>query len=239
MSSATHHAFVKDSWQTPRNRRKLAYMALEKQEIAERIRELRHNKGNPPQTRVAKALGVSERTYQTWEQAEAKPGYDNLEALARFFRVSEEYILTGNASARPEDPVVVSETVESVRDYFDGRVDEMLTAIQNNRLELEQQNEFRGKVDRIISEVRRNRLEINKQNELLAEQSELLAQQRGLLAEMRDESARMREALRLLPAVQRLLEAEVATTGRPPAELPAPAVEEAPDVEEDRPRRAN
>lgn len=102
MSSATHAFLAKDAWQSPRNAHTLrAYMALRNQEVASRIRELRKLRGNPPQERVAEALGVGDRTYQTWESGEAKPSYRNLEKLAAFYGVTEGFILEGLEDATP------------------------------------------------------------------------------------------------------------------------------------------
>jgi transcriptional regulator with XRE-family HTH domain len=67
-------------------------MALRNQEIGARLRELR---GQKPQTTVADELGVSERAYQGWEGGEAKPSYRNLQRLAAYFNVGEDFILTG------------------------------------------------------------------------------------------------------------------------------------------------
>lgn len=93
MQSATQAPFRKDSWQSPRNARTLrAFMALRNQEIGQRLRELR---GQKPQTTVADELGVAERTYQNWEAGDAKPSYRNLQRIAAYFGVGEDYILTG------------------------------------------------------------------------------------------------------------------------------------------------
>jgi transcriptional regulator with XRE-family HTH domain len=128
MSSATQEVFAKDAWQSPRNARTLrAYMALRNQEIASRVRELRKLKGNPPQERVAEALGVGDRTYQTWESGEAKPSYRNLQKLAEYFGVSESYILEGldDRSVRG-----VPEQLEGVSAQFSVRVDQVEAALE-------------------------------------------------------------------------------------------------------------
>lgn len=67
-------------------------MALQNQEIGARLRELR---GQKPQTVVADELGVAERTYQNWEGGDAKPSYRNLQRLADYFGVGEDFILAG------------------------------------------------------------------------------------------------------------------------------------------------
>ena len=102
MSNATQGAFAKDSWQTPRNARTLrAFMALQNQEIGARLRELRRGR---PQTAVAEALEVSERAYQNWEAGDAKPSYRNLQRLAAYYGVGEDFILTGTPGGPPETP---------------------------------------------------------------------------------------------------------------------------------------
>jgi transcriptional regulator with XRE-family HTH domain len=110
MTTATQDGYAKDSWQTPRNARTLrAYMALRNQEIGGRLRELR---GEKPQTAVADELGVAERTYQGWEAGETKPSYRNLQRLADYYRVREEFILTGTSdtpSPFPADPETADE----------------------------------------------------------------------------------------------------------------------------------
>lgn len=73
-------------------------MALRNQEIGARLRELR---GEKPQTTVAEELGVGERTYQTWEAGDAKPSYRNLQRLATYFDVGEDFILSGASRAVP------------------------------------------------------------------------------------------------------------------------------------------
>lgn len=73
-------------------------MALRNQEIGARLRELR---GEKPQTTVAEELGVGERTYQTWEAGDAKPSYRNLQRLAVYFDVGEDFILSGAPAAAP------------------------------------------------------------------------------------------------------------------------------------------
>lgn len=64
------------------------------QERGERLQELRRGKGNPPQPLVAAAVGVSLRTYQSWE-AGGGIRFDNREALAKYFGVSISYIVGG------------------------------------------------------------------------------------------------------------------------------------------------
>lgn len=150
MSSATHAGFANDSWQTPRNARTFrAYMALQNQEIAGRIRELR---GGRPQTVVADEIGVAERTYQNWEAGDAKPSYRSLQKLAAFYGVGEEFILTGaERTARDDDAL--------------GTPD-LLGATQLDRIETKL--EHASKRDGLFQEL------VHRQNELLGRQSEIL-----------------------------------------------------------------
>lgn len=121
MSDAAQGAFAKDSWQTPRNARTLrAYMALQNQEIGARLRELRRGR---PQTAIAEALEVSERAYQNWEAGDAKPSYRNLQRLAEFYGVGEDYILTG--SNPTETPDLMDGALAG-----DGTIREQLAEIQ-------------------------------------------------------------------------------------------------------------
>ena len=71
-------------------------MALRNQEIGARLRELR---GSKPQTTVADEIGVAERTYQNWEAGTAKPSYRNLQSIATYYGVGEDYILAGSERA--------------------------------------------------------------------------------------------------------------------------------------------
>src|SRR3954469_24020612 len=131
MQSSTQAGFAKDSWQTPRNARSLrAFMALRNQEIAARLRELR---GKKPQTTVADELGVAERTYQNWEAGEAKPSYRNLQRLAEYFGVREDYILAG-ASEHAPSPFAGQDAIAD-------RLDAIERALADARAEREQHAE--------------------------------------------------------------------------------------------------
>ena len=169
MSSATPNGFVKDAWQTPRNARTLrAFMALQNQEIAERLKELRKAHGNPPQTDVAEAIGAGERTVQTWEQGEAKPSYRFLQKLAAYYGVGEDYILTGQSKVETPNPFKLSEQIDGVNTEFREDVDQIkaeLQAIRQQRITLTD--------------------EIAAQNKLLADQAKLLADIRGLVEVLR------------------------------------------------------
>jgi transcriptional regulator with XRE-family HTH domain len=132
MSTATQQPFAKDSWQTPRNARTLrAYMALRNQEIGARLRDLR---GSRPQTLIASELGVAERTYQNWEAGDAKPSWRNLQKAASYYKVTEEFILTGATGGRElPSEAAAAEQVEDVAIEFRERVN--ATHSQLDRIE--------------------------------------------------------------------------------------------------------
>lgn len=99
-------------------------MALQNQEIGARLRELRRGR---PQTAVADALEVSERAYQNWEAGDAKPSYRNLQRLAEYYGVGEEYILTGTPGGPPETPDLSrNATGDSQMDRIERKLDEVL-----------------------------------------------------------------------------------------------------------------
>lgn len=124
---------MQDSWQTPRNARTLAaYMALKNREIGERIVALRKSRGNPPQEIVAQRLAVANRSYQSWEAGDTKPSWRNLSKLAKFYGVTEEFILLGDeleksAPTRNGDGQL-AEVLELLR-----RLDERLTVAEQDR----------------------------------------------------------------------------------------------------------
>lgn len=180
-------------------------MALRNQEIAQRIKELREGRGMPPQPVVAAAVGVSLRTYQNWEGGDAKPEYRNLERLAEFYGVSEEFILTGSENSRPESPVVVSETVEGGFEEFRAYVDELKEGLAT----------IDQRLDDAESDRERMRQLIDQQNNNLLEQTVLLRELRAVVQAL----PAMREALTLLEEAGGLPKpAAKPATGRAPAE---------------------
>jgi transcriptional regulator with XRE-family HTH domain len=123
------HHFAKVSSQRHAGTRTLQPpMSLNPQEIHERIRNLRAARGLP-QPAVASEVGVSLRALQFWEsddpEVETVPRYGNLERLAGYYGVSEEYILTGRENSVPESPVVMTQRVEDVREEFQRHVQAM------------------------------------------------------------------------------------------------------------------
>jgi transcriptional regulator with XRE-family HTH domain len=105
-------------------------MALQNQEIAARLRELR---GTRPQTLVAGEMGVSERTLQNWESGATKPNYRSLQLLAEYYGVGEEFILAGGRRTRPRPvsdgsaPDLFPVTVNRL----DGDLEDRITSIED------------------------------------------------------------------------------------------------------------
>lgn len=96
-------------------------MAMEierRREMADRLRELR---GPKPQPAIANAIGVGLRTYQTWEEAAVSPSWENLQALAGHFNVSEDYLLYGEAETQGP---------KSQLDRVEGKLDEVLSLLR-------------------------------------------------------------------------------------------------------------
>lgn len=53
--------------------------------FAERLKELRKDRGFTNQTSIAKDLGISQQTYSQWESGKREPSKSTLEKLADFF----------------------------------------------------------------------------------------------------------------------------------------------------------
>lgn len=63
-------------------------------EIGERIKHLREE-SKITQAELAKEIGVSPGNVGDWERGRAKPGFDALLALSRFFQISVDWLMTG------------------------------------------------------------------------------------------------------------------------------------------------
>lgn len=117
MQGFAKNVFAQDSWQTPRNARTLAaYMALQTREIGDRISALREARGNPPQEIVAQKLDVSNRAYQAWEAGDSKPSWRNLTKLAKFYGVTEEFILLGDVPEETPQASQLDRVEQLIRD---------------------------------------------------------------------------------------------------------------------------
>jgi transcriptional regulator with XRE-family HTH domain len=74
----------------------MARDAQRREELAARIKELR---GLRTQQSIADRVGVTMRAYQAWE-AGGGITWENIEALAKVFGVSEDYLLSGEVGDR-------------------------------------------------------------------------------------------------------------------------------------------
>ena len=63
-------------------------------EFRERLYQLRKGRGIS-QEELAHTVGVSRQAVQKWEAGTSRPDLDNLAALARYFNVTLDYLVTG------------------------------------------------------------------------------------------------------------------------------------------------
>ena len=69
-------------------------------EFQNRLYELR-KKAGLSQEGLADLLGVTRQAVQKWEAGSSRPDMDNLAALARYFNVSLDYLVTGEERSTP------------------------------------------------------------------------------------------------------------------------------------------
>lgn len=69
-------------------------------EFQQRLYELRKQSGLS-QEGLASLLGVTRQAVQKWESGSSRPDMDNLAALARYFNVSLDYLVTGEERPAP------------------------------------------------------------------------------------------------------------------------------------------
>lgn len=72
-------------------------------EFQQRLYELRKQSGLS-QEGLADLLGVSRQAVQKWEAGTSRPDLDNLAALARYFNVTLDYLVTGQEAHVSADP---------------------------------------------------------------------------------------------------------------------------------------
>lgn len=72
-------------------------------EFQQRLYELRKQSGLS-QEGLADLLGVSRQAVQKWEAGTSRPDLDNLAALARYFNVTLDYLVTGQEARVSPDP---------------------------------------------------------------------------------------------------------------------------------------
>lgn len=161
-------------------------MALQNEEIAQRLVALREAKGKPPQTAVAAALGVGERTVQSWEQGEAKPGYRSLQKLAAYYGVGEDFILTGQG--RPVTP----DLSLAKRDGDSDELGRIATRLERLEIAVQEQNDLLARQSRLLVKIEALVDGVPTPAEL-AEEAEAIAQAH---AEARERSAKPKRATR-------------------------------------------
>ena len=84
-------------------------------EFQQRLYELRKQSGLS-QEGLADLLNVSRQAVQKWEAGTSRPDLDNLAALARYFNVSLDYLVTGQESRAASDPPATT----IVNNYYSG-----------------------------------------------------------------------------------------------------------------------
>lgn len=82
-------------------------MKNNKQTIGQRIKELRELKGLT-QAELGEKLFVSDKTISKWEKDKSEPDSNSLVELANYFKVTLDYLLTGN------DPEIETESISKI-----------------------------------------------------------------------------------------------------------------------------
>ena len=75
-----------------------------KEEVKERIKELRNKKGIT-QGKLGEILGVSQNAICLIEKGTNKPTVQQIGELSRFFNVSADYLLFGDESTKDIEPI--------------------------------------------------------------------------------------------------------------------------------------
>jgi transcriptional regulator with XRE-family HTH domain len=122
-----------------------ASMALtEPDQVSARLKELRKRAGNPAQYKVADALNVPPRTFQSWENGEVETDKGNYEKIARWYsrqlkqKVTANWILFGQDREPPLAPGTPDVIGSLNGDRASGDTDELRA--QLDRIEENQQN---------------------------------------------------------------------------------------------------
>ena len=76
-------------------------------EFQQRLYELR-KKAGLSQEGLADLLGVTRQAVQKWEAGTSRPDMDNLAALARYFNVTLDYLVTGQEPPAPAASTTLS-----------------------------------------------------------------------------------------------------------------------------------
>jgi transcriptional regulator with XRE-family HTH domain len=92
-------------------------------DLGERIKEMRESRGLS-QEALAKALGIAANTISRWETATYKPTLDELERLARHFKVSMLSLLPVEKRPEPEKMRSLLRAAQHLKDEDVARVTE-------------------------------------------------------------------------------------------------------------------
>ena len=95
--------------------------------ISKKLKDLRLKSGLS-QEKVAEQLYVSRQAVSKWETGEALPEMENLAALAKFYNVSVDYILTPEEELKPLDAELIGHKKECTRSSKIGKWQKWYTA---------------------------------------------------------------------------------------------------------------
>ena len=87
-------------------------------DFRERLFDLRRQAGLS-QEELANLLGVTRQAVQKWEAGTSRPDMDNLVSLADYFKVSLDYMVTGNEPTPPPAPTVVNNYYHEHRWHYE------------------------------------------------------------------------------------------------------------------------
>lgn len=101
-------------------------MALADKARGQRIAQLRKRTPGLTQQRLSEKLGVGYRTVQSWESGDVMPEWDNVERLAKFFKVRPEQVI---GEAPPVEPAQL--------DRIEAKLDQLQSVVTRAAIELE------------------------------------------------------------------------------------------------------
>lgn len=127
---------------------------MARKETLERIKNLRESKGLS-QREIADELGIGRTTYLNFEKGKTKLYSKNLTSLARYFDVSEEYLLFGEA--------INSDLLHDVEDFENKR----LALINEYEDRLNTLNEKLSEANKTIEENKQIIQSLTKTNQFL------------------------------------------------------------------------
>lgn len=124
--------------------------------IGERIKDLR-KKSKLTQTELANMLGVTKSTVAAYENNTRLPSYDVLLKMARIFKVSTDYLLTGRRNDQLEIEGLKKDQVEAV--------DSLIASFKKSNLLEEALIEESSKNEKLLERLNAYKNIITKSNE--------------------------------------------------------------------------